>query len=234
MIRLPSLLLLALSTLCACDNDPGAGKVAASVSEPSPAPTPAAPAPSPSPPSTDPKAPTLGAAQYTFDQSNSQLAFVGAKLTGKHDGSFKLFQGTIQTAAGAIPGGSVNVEIDIDSLEADVPKLTTHLKSADLLDAARFPKAAFASSTITPAGTGDQFTVTGNFTLHGITKQIGFPASIRLQPGAVHAEAEFTINRNDFGIVYPGKPDDLIKDEVLIKLSIHATQKDLPIQAPAQ
>jgi hypothetical protein len=38
----------------------------------------------------------------------------------------------------------------------------------------------------------------------------------------VDADAEFAINRKDFGLVYPGMPDDLIKDEVLIKLQIHA------------
>ena len=38
----------------------------------------------------------------------------------------------------------------------------------------------------------------------------------------VNAEAEFVINRKDFGIAYPGKPDDLIKDDVAIKLSLHA------------
>jgi polyisoprenoid-binding protein YceI len=62
--------------------------------------------------------------------------------------------------------------------------------------------------------------VTGNLELHGVTKSITFPATITVQGDAVTVKADFAINRKDFGIVYPGKPDDLIKDEVLLKLNI--------------
>lgn len=228
MKRLPFFLLIGLTSASACDNDPGEGKVAASVQEVSQTQTPAPPANE----AAKPASPTLAATHYAFDESSSKIEFVGAKITGKHDGSFKSFNGTIQTAAGAATGGSVSLEIDVASLEADAPKLTAHLKSPDLLDAAQFPKARFSSTAITPKGAEDQFTVTGNFELHGVTKQIGFPATIRVQPERVEADAEFSINRNDFGIVYPGKPDDLIQDNVLIKLNIRAAQQDGPPPTP--
>jgi polyisoprenoid-binding protein YceI len=64
--------------------------------------------------------------------------------------------------------------------------------------------------------------VTGNLELHGVTKSITFPATIKMSADAVDVDAEFAINRKDFGIVYAGKPDDLIKDDVLIKLEIRA------------
>jgi polyisoprenoid-binding protein YceI len=59
-------------------------------------------------------------------------------------------------------------------------------------------------------------------TLHGVTKRIGFPADITLTDAGADVTAEFALNRKDFGIVYPGKPDDLIADNVLLKLSVHA------------
>ena len=64
--------------------------------------------------------------------------------------------------------------------------------------------------------------MTGNFQLHGVTKSITFPATVKAGGDTVDVDAEFAINRKDFGVVYPGMPDDLIKDEVLLKLHIHA------------
>jgi polyisoprenoid-binding protein YceI len=60
--------------------------------------------------------------------------------------------------------------------------------------------------------------------LHGVTKSISFPATIKVGGDAVEVDAEFAINHKDFGIVYPGMPDDLIKDDVLLKLRIRANK----------
>jgi len=62
--------------------------------------------------------------------------------------------------------------------------------------------------------------VSGNFDLHGIKKTITFPATIEVAPDSVSVNAEFAINRKDFGIVYAGKADDLIRDGVVIKLTL--------------
>jgi len=58
--------------------------------------------------------------------------------------------------------------------------------------------------------------------MHGVTKSVTFPARIELKDDGVQAEAEFAINRKDWGIVYPGMANDLIRDEVLMKLDIEA------------
>jgi len=97
------------------------------------------------------------------------------------------------------------------------------LKSPDFFDVEKFPKAKFVSTAIKAGGdNGATHTVTGNLELHGVTKAITFPAQIKVDPDAVSVVAEFSINRKDFSIVYPGMPDDLIKDDVLLKLSLHA------------
>ena len=72
---------------------------------------------------------------------------------------------------------------------------------------------------IEPAG-GGNYNVAGNFELHGIKKSITFPATIQVAPDSVAVNAEFAINRRDFGLVYPGKADDLIRDGVVIKLTV--------------
>src|SRR5690606_18049800 len=116
--------------------------------------------------------------------------------------------------------------IDTASLVADAEKLTGHLKSEDFFDVERFPTARFVSTSIQKGGEGEStHTVTGNLTLRDVTKSIAFPAKIEAEGDEVEVEAEFAINRRDFGIVYPGMPDDLIKDDVLIKLDVDAKQR---------
>lgn len=66
------------------------------------------------------------------------------------------------------------------------------------------------------------YDVTGNLTLHGETKSITFPADIQISDDQVKVAAEFFIKRFDFGIQYPGRANDLIRDEVVIRLDITA------------
>jgi polyisoprenoid-binding protein YceI len=195
--------------LCAaaCNTDPAKGKAQATVAPASAAPL-AAPA---------------GAATYVFSNEGSELGFVGAKITAKHEGSFKTFKGTIQLADNDPTKSSVKVEIDTASLSVDPEKLAGHLKTPDFFDVEKFPKATFESTGVKPGGeNGATHTVSGNLTLHGVTKSITFPAKIHVNGDSVDIDSEFAINRKDFGIVYPGKPDDLIKDDVLIKLKLKA------------
>ena len=65
--------------------------------------------------------------------------------------------------------------------------------------------------------------MTGNLDLHGVTKSISFPADIQISDNEVAVKAEFAINRKDFNINYPGRPNDLIRDNVVIKLDLKAT-----------
>jgi len=54
---------------------------------------------------------------------------------------------------------------------------------------------------------------------------ISFPATIQISADSVSVNAEFAINRKDWGLVYPGKADDLIRDGVVIKLSLNVPRK---------
>lgn len=152
---------------------------------------------------------------------DSSIEFVGSKVTGQHDGGFKHFQGEIDVAGDTAEGSDVEVVIDTTSLWSDNDNLTGHLKSADFFDVEQFPKATFSSSSVTDNGDGT-YKVTGDLTLHGETKEISFPAEIDVEDDEVNATAEFAIKRFDFGIKYPGKQDDLIRDDVLIKLDFKA------------
>ena len=152
----------------------------------------------------------------------STIGFIGSKVTGSHEGGFNSFDGTIVLNDSDPISSSVNLSIDTTSLWSDNERLTGHLKSADFFDVENFPTAEFTSTSIAANDAGG-YDITGNLTLHGVTKSIQFPATIEVHDGHVAAQAEFSINRFDFGIVYPGKTDDLIREEVLIKFNLSAS-----------
>lgn len=149
----------------------------------------------------------------------SKIGFVGAKITGKHTGKFPAVTGEAKVV-GQTPK-QVSFTVQMASLESDDEKLTGHLKTPDFFDVEKYPTSTFQSTSIVEKAAGDStHEITGNLTLHGVTKTITFPAKVTTADDGVTGKAEFTINRKDFGIVYPGKPDDLIKDDVLLSIEL--------------
>jgi polyisoprenoid-binding protein YceI len=165
-----------------------------------------------------------GAASATtlaLDPAGSKIKFAGSKVTGKHEGEFTKASGSVTLAAGKIEGGKVAIEVETASVKSDAEKLDGHLKSPDFFDVEKFPKASFVSTSIKAGGDkGASHTVTGELELHGVKKTVSFPATITQSSGLTFGKAEFVINRKDFGIVYPGKSDDLIRDDVLLTLEL--------------
>ncbi|HRI10553.1 MAG TPA: YceI family protein [Nannocystaceae bacterium] len=164
--------------------------------------------------------PAAAAITYKVDAAASSIGWVGAKVTGDHKGGFSAFSGEAALTDGKPT--SISFVVDTTSVTSDDEKLTGHLKSPDFFDVEKFPKASFTSSAIAEkAGDGGvTHEISGELDLHGVKKAITFPAKLKVESTAASGEAEFTINRKDFGIVYAGMPDDLIKDEVLLKLSL--------------
>ena len=205
-----SLNLAAVIVISGCAKNPADDKTAAEVSEPSNK-------------TVTKSAPQAGARTYTITE-DSTIGFVGSKVTGRHNGGFKKFSGQFALAGGALSGSGHKVVIDMDSTWADNERLTGHLKSPDFFNAGAFPRATFELTTSEKTG-GSNVKLTGNLTLHGVTKQISFPAELSVQGDRATLKAEFFIKRFDFTIKYPGKANDLIRDEVVIKLDVKAAAK---------
>lgn len=206
-----ALLLLVFATAvltCACAN-PAANKPKATVGNAAPESDAAKPA---------------NAETLPITTDNSKIEFVAAKVTRSHNGSFQQFNGSIDLVNNNPEQSRVTINIEANSVVTDEPDLTKHLKTPDFFDVAKFPKATFTSTRIEPAG-GSNYNVTGNFELHGIKSSIRFPATIQVAPDQATVNAEFAINRKDWGLIYPGKADDLIRDGVVIKLSVNAPRK---------
>ncbi len=199
-----TIILAATAFLVIGCKDPGADVTAAKVEDPTGAKVAATPD-------------DATASSLAINPSNSKVEFVGAKVTASHPGGFTDFSGELELGD-PIEQSAINLTIQTASLYADKEKLTKHLKSPDFFDVAKFPTATFQSTEIRKEAGGH--TVSGDLTLHGVTKRISFPATIDASESQVSANAEFSINRKDFGINYPGMQDDLIRDLVVIKLGL--------------
>ncbi|MCB9689349.1 MAG: YceI family protein [Alphaproteobacteria bacterium] len=211
--------MLLWTTMLACAPDPGADKPKAEVVE-APAP-PAAPAPAPDPGGAL-TAPTITAPTVlAVDPGRSELGALGAKVTATHPIVFHDFVGAVGMDGDQVT--TLSFAVDMRTLEADKPKLTGHLKNEDFFDVEKFPTATFTAVSLAPSTeAGATHQVTGDLTIHGTTKRVAFPATVAVGATEVTASTEFVIDRKDFGVVYPGKPDDLIKDNVVLKVRFTA------------
>ncbi len=158
--------------------------------------------------------------KYVF-LPESEINFIGSKVTGSHTGGFKAFDGYFHVKDGVPVGNDHVIAIDMNSTWADDEKLTEHLKSPDFFDVKKFPTARFEVTEVKKESE-TMATISGNLTLHGVTKNISFPATITESEESMKFDAKFNINRKEFGIVYPGKPDDLIRNEVVIEFKLEA------------
>ncbi len=135
---------------------------------------------------------------------NTTITFVGSKPDdSSHEGGFnKGFSGEIAVARlNGEPLGieSISMSIDIDEMWTDNDKLTDHLLSPDFFDARAYPQAEFSAPFIYELG---EITITGDLTLHGVTKEISFPATVEIEGESLTLNALMPINRLDFGISY--------------------------------
>lgn len=119
----------------------------------------------------------------------------------------------------------MQVTIPLDGLDSHVPDFDEHLKSADFFDAAKYPNITFKSTKVEAAG-ANKLKVTGDLTVHGVTKPAVLDVNINKvgeQPMAKRAAAGFdattTLKRSEFGI---GKYVPNVSDEVKIRITTEA------------
>ena len=170
---------------------------------------------------TDSSAAVAGGDFFAIDAATSSIGFIGSKVTGSHEGGFKDFTGELRIVDGKIADAGNKVVIATPSMFTDSDRLTGHLKNSDFFDVEKHPTSTFETTSIVP-GTDGTATVTGNLSLHGVTKSISFPATITVSDSEVSVKADFHINRFDFEMKYAGKADDLIREEVVLKFDIKA------------
>ncbi len=154
----------------------------------------------------------------TLSADNTKIQFVCAHSGDKPDprtGWFTKLSGKADVDAAAKTLKGVTVEIEAASLTTDIAKLTDHLKSGDFFEVNEFPTAKFESTKVEQ--TGDKATITGNLTLHGVTKEISFPATVSVSDTGVSLKSDFDIDRTQFGMTFgEGKVENKVSLSVVI------------------
>lgn len=169
---------------------------------------------------------------WVIDPSHSSIAFSARHaMVAKVRGTFGEFTGSF-TLDGANPAASrAEFEAQTASIDTRNPDRDAHLKSADFLDVENFPTLTFTSTSVT--GTGDSFVVTGDITIHGITKSI--PVNFELlgvstDPwGGIRIgfEGNAEISRKEFDLTWNAALETggvLVGDTIKINLDVEAVK----------
>ena len=196
--------------------EPAAAPAAAPTETPAPAadatatPAPAAePAPVPAAPVT-----------YKLDP-NSSIMFKGSNMIGVREGGFSKFDGSVVVEGDKYETAKIEISIDMKSTFSDSDVLTKKLLGdKGFFETEQFPTATFKSTSVVKADDG--YTVQGVLSLHGVEKEIAFPAKISADGKTLTASAEFAINRHDWKIEYQGEGDYAVRDDVVVLFDITA------------
>lgn len=175
------------------------------------------------------------ASTWTIDPDHSNIGFkVRHLMVSNVRGSFDKHSGTVEIDDKDITRSKVNISIDTNSINTNVQKRDEHLRSADFFDVAKYPTMTFVSKKVAKAGK-DKLKITGDLTLHGVTKQVVLdvagPTKESKDPwGNIRKGATATtkINRKDFGLVWNAALETggvAVGEEITITLEIEMIKK---------
>lgn len=175
------------------------------------------------------------AADYEIDGSHSAAQFsVRHLMISNVKGEFGKTSGTVSYDGKDVKSVVADVSVDVASINTREPKRDEHLKSPDFFDVAKFPAMTFKSKKAEAAGQG-AFKLTGDLTIHGVTKEVTFavtgPTPETKDPWGntrVGASATTTIDRKAFGLTWNKALETggvLVGDEVAITLDLEAVKK---------
>ena len=160
---------------------------------------------------------------WKVDPMHSQLSFSTTHLgISDVDGLFKKFEATATGSAADFSDAVFELSADVASINTEVEMRDKHLRSADFFDVEKFPTMTYKSTGIKKVAE-NKYTLTGNLTLHGVTKPVTMDLWYRgtiVNPQSKTPTAGFqltgTIKRSDFGIGEKFAPP-MLSDEVKIK-----------------
>ena len=171
---------------------------------------------------------------WSIDPAHSQIEFaVRHMMITTVKGRFGIVHGTVRSHDADPAKGDVDIEIDADSIDTRELQRDAHLKSADFFDVEKFPKLTFKSTGISDVQ-GDHFKLTGDLTIHGVTRPVTLDVTSEGRGkdpwGGERAgfSATARIKRSDFGLTWNQALEAggfLVGDEVKINLDIELVKQ---------
>jgi polyisoprenoid-binding protein YceI len=168
---------------------------------------------------------------YTLDAAHSRLGFVARHaMVTKVRGAFNEFDGTATIDSDDPSKSHVAVTIQVASVDTRNEQRDGHLRANDFLDAERYPQITFASTAIASRG-GNDFEVTGDLTIKGVTRSITFPLEFQGEAKdpfgntRVGFEGSASINRSDYGVSWNAVLETggvLVSEKITLEFEISA------------
>jgi polyisoprenoid-binding protein YceI len=174
--------------------------------------------------------PADSSSTWNLDPAHSHAEFkVKHMMISNVKGSFSGITGTLKLNDPDPAGSSVNASIPVSTLTTGDAQRDGHLKSPDFLDAEKFPALTFKSLTVDRLEKG-AYTVSGELTIHGVTKTVSFNVEGPTPPGKdpwgntrIGASATTKVNRKDFGLTWNSPLETggvLVGEEVTLTLEV--------------
>jgi len=163
---------------------------------------------------------------YSIDAGHSSVLFRIKHLdTAWAFGRFNEFSGEVAFDEKSPEKSSVQVTIQMESVDTGIGKRDDHIRSGDFFDAGQFPTSSFTSKSV-KKGAGGKYTVTGDLELHGVTKPVTLDLEVSgASSGKMGTRAgfygTFTIKRSDFGM---STMLEALSDEVHVTVSLETVQ----------
>jgi polyisoprenoid-binding protein YceI len=172
-------------------------------------------------------------ADFKIDPSHSEADFAIKHMAiSTVHGTFRGVSGVISFDPADLTKSGVEAKIDVATVDTGVANRDAHLKTPDFFDVAKFPTMTFKSTKV--AKSGDGYAVTGDLTLHGVTKSVVLALETPDKPqtdakGMTHRgfTAHTTLNRKDFGLLWANKTgtgDAVLGDDIKIELDIEGVK----------
>ncbi len=169
----------------------------------------------------------VAAQDYTIDSAHSSVGFTIRHIVSRTTGKFNEFSGSITYDAENPSNSSVTVTIAIASLDTNNERRDNHVKGPDFFDAEKYPEMTFVSSGAETKG--DLLMMTGDLTLHGVTRKVTLPIEVlgvgthpMTKAPVAGFKADLIIKRSDFGVNNWTDAAGVIGDEVSVTLLIEA------------
>ncbi len=171
---------------------------------------------------------------YKVDADHSGVNFSIRHFVTNVSGRFKDFDGTIVHDKDNPAGSKVEFTIQAASIDTANDDRDKHLRSADFFDVEKFPTMSFTSTQV-KAQDKDTLEVTGDLTIHGVTKRVTLPVdylgTVKTPQGEKAGyETQFTVNRKDYGIVWNRVMDagPILGEDVKVTISVEANRQPPP------
>jgi polyisoprenoid-binding protein YceI len=174
--------------------------------------------------------------RFEIAGAHSRIDWIGRKVTGAHNGTIEVKEGSFLLNDGQVTEGQVVIDmstiaiLDISDLSAN-EQFAGHLASDDFFSIAKFPTASFEIAGVTPLS-GNQYRFEGNLTIKGITHAAGFDATVDNSGEALNLNGKLTVDRTKYGIrfrsgnFFKDLGDTLIYNDFELDVNVTAISKN--------